>query len=302
MWVAGDGSLAVTDEARVEDAVTTRAIDPRDVDPRANNAIMTARARGKSPTRLLALYAFISLTLFVAVHAEPPPAPAYSPGAQDGPRYKAVLIAGDQSAAAFDHATQAVRDRLLAAHVPPADIQRFTASRAIAARGDARASRLDTVLAAIERLHPGPGEGCFVFATSHGAYQEGFVLMPSENYLTLAALDKALTRGCGDAPTVVVISSCFSGSFAKPPMARPNRVILTAARDDRPSFGCGAGFQYTVHDRCLLQAMDAATVWRAAYAMIQACVSAREKSFGYPPSEPQAWFGDAVSGLRVPRR
>jgi hypothetical protein len=264
----------------------------------------TVPARWRLPTRLLALRLVISLTLIVAVRATyaEPPAPAYSPDALAALRYKAVLIAGDQSAAAFDHATEAVRDRLLAAHVPPADIQRFTASRAVAARGDARPSRLDSVLAAIDRLHPGPGEGCFVFATSHGAYQEGFVLMPSENFLTPAALDKALAHGCGDAPTMVVISSCFSGSFAKPPMTRPNRIILTAARDDRPSFGCGAGFQYTVHDRCLLQAMDAATVWRAAYAMIQACVSAREKALGFPPSEPQAWFGDAVRGMRVPRR
>jgi len=254
--------------------------------------------------RLLRLFGFISLTLIASVGAASadPPAPASSPDAMATPRYKAVLIAGDQSAAAFDHATEAVRDRLLAAHIPPANIQRFTASRTVAARGDARPSRLDTVLAAIGRLRPGPGEGCFVFATSHGAYQDGFVLVPSQNYLTPAALDNALTHGCGDAPTVVIISSCFSGSFAKPPMTRPNRIILTAARDDRPSFGCGAGFQYTVHDRCLLQAMDAATVWRAAYAMIRACVSAREKALGFPASEPQAWFGEATLGMRVPRR
>jgi len=280
--------------------------DRRDGDARNEDETKTAPVRWRIPMRLLALCAFISLTHFVAVRpatADPPPrVPAYSPDALARLRYKAVLIAGDQSAAAFDHATEAVRDRLLAAHVPPTNIQRFTASRAVAAHGDARPSRLDTVLAAIDRLRPGPGEGCFVFATSHGAYQEGFVLMPSENFLTPAALDNALAHGCGEAPTVVVISACFSGSFARPPMTRPNRIILTAARDDRPSFGCCAGFQYTVHDRCLLQAMDAATVWRAAYAMIQACVSAREKALGFPPSEPQAWFGEAVRGMRVPRR
>jgi hypothetical protein len=255
--------------------------------------------------RLLRLSAVIWLTFIATAWAAIPdasPVPVFTPDALSALRFKAVLIAGDQSAAAFDHATEAVRGRLLAGHVPPSDIQRFSASRAVVARGEARPSNLQAVLSAIEHLHPGPGEGCFVFATSHGAYQEGFVLMPSENFLTPAALDLALERGCGEAPTVVVISSCFSGSFAKPPMTRPNRIILTAAREDRPSFGCGAGFQYTVHDRCLLQAMDAATVWRAAYAMIRACVSAREKALGFPPSEPQAWFGDAVRGMPVPRR
>jgi hypothetical protein len=157
------------------------------------------------------------------------------------------------------------------------------------------------VLSAIARLHPVSGEGCLVFATSHGAYRSGLVLVPSENFLTPAALDRALHSGCGGAPTVVIISGCFSGSFAQPPMARANRIILTAAREDRPSFGCGVDSQYTFYDRCLLQTMDRASTWRSAHAMIRACVSAREKEFRFHPSEPQAWFGDAVPGMPIPR-
>jgi hypothetical protein len=115
-------------------------------------------------------------------------------------------------------------------------------------------------------------------------------------------LDRALTSGCGDAPTVVIISGCFSGSFTKSPMARENRIVLTAAREDRPSFGCGAGSQYTFYDRCLLRAMDRAATWRAAYDNIRTCVSARESALRFRPSEPQAWFGDAVSKLPLPGR
>jgi hypothetical protein len=228
---------------------------------------------------------------------------AASACAADAPsalHYKAVLIAGDWSAAAFDHATAALQERLLAHHAAPADLQRLSAARGVAGRNGVQSSTLDHVLAAIEHMRPGPGEGCFVFATSHGAYDEGFVLVPSQDFLTPAALDHALDIGCGNAPTVAIISSCFSGSFAKPPMARDNRVILTAARDDRTSFGCGAGFQYTVYDRCLLQALDHAAAWHAAYAMIKACVAAREKAFRIQASEPQAWFGGAVASLPVP--
>jgi hypothetical protein len=223
-------------------------------------------------------------------------------GTPDGgsePSYKAVLIAGDRSAAAFDHATQAMRDRLLASHAAPANIQRLSASRAVIAQDGALSSSLDHVLAAIERMHPGAGQACFVFATSHGGFEEGLVLVPSENFLTPEALDEALSAGCGGAPTVAIISGCFSGGFTKPPMARANRIILTAAREDRPSFGCGAGFQYTVYDRCLLQAMDRASTWRAAYAMITGCVTTRERALEARPSEPQAWFGASVEGLRV---
>jgi hypothetical protein len=220
--------------------------------------------------------------------------------AQSAIHDKAVLIAGDWSAAAFDHATAAVQQRLLAHQVAPEDLQRLSATRALAGRDGVQSSTLGHVLAAIEHMHPGPGEACFVFATSHGAYDAGLVLVPSQDFLTPAVLDQALDIGCGNAPTVAIISGCFSGSFARPPMARANRIILTAARDDRTSFGCGAGFQYTVYDRCLLQAMDHSSSWRGAYVMIKACVVEREKALKVKASEPQAWFGDAAADLPVP--
>jgi hypothetical protein len=249
--------------------------------------------------RLLLRSALILLALATG------PAGASAADAPPVLHYKAVLIAGDWSAAAFDHATSAMQQRLLARQVAPGDVQRLSAARGVAGRNGVQSSTVQSstlghVLAAIEHMHPGPGEGCFVFATSHGAHGAGVVLVPSQDFLTPAALDRALEVGCGNAPTVAIISACFSGSFAKPPMARPNRVILTAAREDRTSFGCGAGFQYTVYDRCLLQAMDRSAAWPAAYATIETCVSAREKAFRIAPSEPQAWFGDAVAGLPLP--
>jgi hypothetical protein len=214
--------------------------------------------------------------------------------------YKAVLTAGDWSSPAFDHATEAVRDRLLAHHAAPQDIQRLSASQAVVTQDEAASSTLKNVLSAIERLKPGPGQGCFVFATSHGAYEEGLVLVPSQNYLTPEALDAALKIGCGNAPTVVIVSACFSGIFAKPPMTKANRIILTAAREDRSSFGCGARFQYTFYDRCLLQGMDRSATWQAAFQTIRTCVLSRENALHFQPSGPQAAMGEAVADLPVP--
>ena len=211
-------------------------------------------------------------------------------------RYKAVLIAGDDSAPAFDHATETMRRRLLDRHVAPADIRRLTA-----ARGDGgELSTVSHVLGAVSAMHPGPDQGCFVFATSHGAYHQGLVLVPSRGFLTPAALDAALIRGCGAAPTVAIISGCFSGNFTQSPVARANRIILSAAREDRPSFGCSAEFEYTVYDECLLRAMDQPGTWRAAYATIVSCVTAREQELGFRASGPRAWFGAAVRDLPVP--
>jgi hypothetical protein len=242
----------------------------------------------------------LALSATVRPQAAEPPRTT-EPSGLSALRYKAVLIAGDQSSPAFDHATQAIRDRLLARQVRSADIQRLTAARAVAARDGSPSSSLDHVLAAIERLRPAPGQGCLVFATSHGAFEHGLVLMPSEDFLTPVALDAALTIGCGDAPTVVIVSGCYSGGFARPPMARANRIVLTAARDDRPSFGCGAGSQFTFYDRCLLRALDVSATWLDAYDVVRRCVADREKLFRFQPSEPRAFFGEAVRDMPVPQ-
>ncbi|MGD0434463.1 MAG: C13 family peptidase [Acetobacteraceae bacterium] len=239
--------------------------------------------------------AFLLTVAFIVRGAASPPVP--TPDNPSSLHYKAVLAAGDWSSPAFDHATEAVRDWLLARQVASDDIQRLSASRAVIAHDGLRPASLDHVLSAIEHLHPAPGQACFVFATSHGAYQDGLVLVPSENFLTPAALNTALNDGCGNAPTVVIISGCFSGSFTKAPMARENRIVLTAAREDRPSFGCGTGSRYTFYDRCFLRAIDRSANWRAAYDTIRACVSARENALHFQPSEPQAWFGEAVRDL-----
>jgi hypothetical protein len=127
-------------------------------------------------------------------------------------------------------------------------------------------------------------------------------LAPYREFLTPRALDGALARGCGNAPTVVIVSACYSGAFAEPPMNRANRIILTAARSDRPSFGCKAGRQYTVYDRCLLAALDHGASWPDAYADIRGCVARAEIVGHFTPSEPQAYFGSAVTGMPIPKK
>jgi hypothetical protein len=170
------------------------------------------------------------------------------------------------------------------------------------ARSGVRSASLSHVLDAVAAMRPGPGQGCLVFATSHGVPRRGLYLAARDEVLSPADLDRALARGCGDAPSVVVISACFSGSFAQPPMTRANRVLLTASRADRASFGCGAGRAYTVYDRCLLGALDAGGTWRSAYGRIRACVAGEEARGGFTPSAPQAWFGPALADMPLPTR
>jgi len=209
---------------------------------------------------------------------------------------RAVLVAGDGQLPVFDNAVDAVATRL-----PTVAIQQFSATPEVIARDNVPSASLDHVLNAIATMRPAPGHGCFVFATSHGIRGRGLELSASDDALDPAELDRALAHGCGDAPTVVIVSGCFSGSFAQTPMARPNRIILTASRADRTSFGCGAGRTYTVYDQCLLSAMDGTGgTWEGAYAAIRRCVSAEELKRGVVPSQPQAYFGAAVAGMALP--
>lgn len=230
-----------------------------------------------------------------------PPVRPFDAAALATVHYKSVLIAGDDSLPVFDNAVDSVAARLRKhGAAAPGALQRLSAASAIIARGDVRSASLDHVLDAIRTMRPGAGEGCFVFATSHGAPYQGLALTKTGEMLNPAALDRALTIGCGDAPTVVIVSGCFTGSFAQPPMARANRVILTASRSDRASFGCGAGRTYTVYDQCLLGALDQDGAWPRAYMSVQRCVAGEERKGRFQRSEPQAYFGPAVAGLSSP--
>jgi hypothetical protein len=216
--------------------------------------------------------------------AEPPP--------------RMVLIAGDGSIPVFDNAVSA-----LAQHFPPhTEITRLSASTRVMHAYHLRSATLSHVLGAIAAMHPAPGQGCLVYATSHGVDNEGLYLSPRDEVLSPLALDNALELGCGQAPTIVVISSCFSGSFARPPMTRANRIILTAARPDRTSFGCHAGRTYTVYDECLLSFLDHTATWNQLYLSVKSCVDAEERREDVTPSEPQAWFGHDLGAAPLPPR
>ena len=216
------------------------------------------------------------------------------------PPYVAVLIAGERDVPVFDRATAAMQARLQEMGAAKSDITRLSATPVATGPDPIALATLGNVSRAIAVLSPAVGQTCFVYITSHGGPRLGLVLAPRGEFLNPKILDRALNKGCKDAPAVVIASGCYSGDFARRPMARDNRIVLTAARANRPSFGCGADFDFTVYDQCLLAAMTPGTLWRDAYDQIRRCVRARERDEDFPASGPQAWFGvkmrDAVIG------
>ena len=83
----------------------------------------------------------------------------------------------------------------------------------------------------------------------------GLYLAASDSSLMPADLDKALTAGCGEAPTVVVVSACFAGN--SPCRRCPGKSHHPDGVDaNRTSFGCGASIRYTYFDECFLGSLD----------------------------------------------
>jgi hypothetical protein len=98
-------------------------------------------------------------------------------------------------------------------------------------------------------------------------------------------------------PTIVVISACYSGSFIRD-LRGPRRIILTAARADRSSFGCGAGNRHTLFGEAELKAFSKPDrSLRQIFAIIKRDVAGMERRHHFPPSQPQVSVGAEVADL-----
>lgn len=208
--------------------------------------------------------------------------------------WTAVVVAGDWHAhsggptEAFDNARRDVARALGAVGFETANVRQFSVRPE--RYKDLRPSKSDpkTIYEALVDLTARNPGGCLIYFSSHGAPQ-GVVV--DEQILAPAVLAEILDRTCKSRPTVVVVSACFSGVFI-PDLARPNRMVLTAARPDRTSFGCGEDNVYPFFDDCFLQTMRGARDFQGVGKAVQACVAAREIKEGMqPPSEPQLFIG-----------
>ena len=210
--------------------------------------------------------------------------------------WRVLLVAGDDSAAVFDNAVDRFTEIL--ASKPSVELYRLTSDRRLrsANRSIASAAGIDSALTG------SAAQGCFVFMTSHGT-TDGLYLREdydSKKILSPGKLDRILDKQCGERPTVVVISACHSGVFIGKASKGDNRIWLTAARDDRVSFGCGAEFEFTYFDECLLGAWPKSKTWRQLFDRTNTCVRLKESELSESSSLPQAFFGKGVKDLELP--
>ena len=139
----------------------------------------------------------------------------------------------------------------------------------------------------------------FLYLTSHGLHDNSVYLhtgRDQEDYLAPAQLARMLDEAqIGNA--VIVVSACFSGAFV-PALMSPQRMVITAARKDRPSFGCGNTDSATWFGRAfLVEALNATNDFARAYTLAAGNVRRREKEQGELPSEPQFKNGKTVAAV-----
>jgi hypothetical protein len=210
--------------------------------------------------------------------------------------WRVLLVAGDDSAAVFDNAVDRFTEILSSR--PGVELYRLTSDRRLrsATRHMASAQAIDSALTG------SAAQGCFVFMTSHGS-TKGLLLREddeSDRTLSPGKLDRILDQQCGERPTVVVVSACHSGVFIGRASKGDNRIWLTAARDDRVSFGCGSEFEFTYFDECLLGAWPKSKTWKQLFDRTSTCVRLKESELSESSSLPQAFFGKSVKDLELP--
>jgi len=189
-----------------------------------------------------------------------------------------------QSIQAFDNARRDLTAGFLAAGFSRADMVDYSL------RPDAEPpTSAEAAVTGIAETAARATRGCFLYLSSHGS-PEGINFGPTAR-VTPTAMARLVHEVCGERPTVVVISACFSGVFLDS-LAGPNRMIMTAARRDRSSFGCSEDATYPYFDGCVIESLPTATDFIALANATRACVSQREAAEGLTPaSEPQVFIG-----------
>jgi hypothetical protein len=214
--------------------------------------------------------------------------------------WAAVVVAGDFRAhsgdpsEAFDNARRDVTQELIDAGFSRQNVLQFSVRPERYPQEHLMVSNSELIGEKLADLATQARGGCLVYFTSHGS-PAGVVVGPTN--LSPAGLSQMVDEACGDRPTVVIISACFSGVFV-PPLSRPDREVLTAARPDRTSFGCGQSDKYPYFDACMVQTLPKAKDFLTLGREVQACVAEREKATGMtPPSEPQMFVGSELRPL-----
>lgn len=147
---------------------------------------------------------------------------------------------------------------------------------------------------AVARVMDKSEDVLLLFMTSHGE-KRGFALQLPALTVRLRPQEVAkILNKEGIKNRVVIVSSCFSGIFVKP-LANENTIVLTAADNRSPSFGCASGREWTYFGDALFNhSLKPGTDFQHAYVGARRLIEGWEKMDRVKPSNPQGHFGEAL--------
>jgi len=157
-------------------------------------------------------------------------------------------------------------------------------------------SNLEGALAGLAKVMHPDQDILLLYITSHGS--EDHTLLVDMDPLPLDQIGARDLAGIlAEHPLkwkVVVVNACYSGGFV-PPLHSPGTLILTAARADRSSFGCGSDSDITYFGKAwLVDALNRTGDFVDAFHLASRDISQWERKDKLTPSEPQIDIGSGI--------
>ena len=158
-------------------------------------------------------------------------------------------------------------------------------------------SNLELALDGLDKLMHPDQDILMLYATSHG--DEAHDLLVDMDPLPLDQIGAADLAGILAEHRfrwkVVVVNACYSGGFI-PPLQGPGTLVLTAARSDRSSFGCGNDSDITYFGKAwLVDGLNHSADFVTAFQQARSEIAGWEKRDGLTPSQPQIAIGSGIT-------
>ena len=137
-----------------------------------------------------------------------------------------------------------------------------------------------------------------LYSTSHGVPNQGLVYKDLQRGVGIIAPPRLaeLIDPLGFKNRLIMLQACFSGQFV-PALRAPGTVVVTAAADDRSSFGCQAGNDWTLFGDALINhALRQPLPFDVQLKRATVLISTAEDKAGLQPSNPQISMGSETAG------
>lgn len=141
----------------------------------------------------------------------------------------------------------------------------------------------------------------FLYMTSHGLPN---VFELADEPIDMQSVDPQWLRETLDRSgirwRVIVISSCYSGSFVSA-LQSPDTLVITASAEDKTSFGCNNEADYTYFGRAFFdEAMRSQHSFKSTFDVAVGRITQWEKAQGFEHSQPQFKLGQNMA-LMLPQ-